>query len=261
MDDDIDDSLSRLYNAIRKNDLSETKRLIQETQDILLQSSLNPIFIACMSGSIDVVKYLLTTPELNIEINQEDKDGNTPLLLICANGRIEVIRYILTSPEIHEHAKINHTNHKGFNALFMAAWQNKIEVMDYLLKSPELNEHIDVLHENFDGIDAMMMACCFGKIQAMEYLLNNYDNFSIYKKDKMGKNALTLVCEHFIPHEKDPMIHHLLMEKHMQIDEATQEILKQKGNDEVLSLIKTRDLYMSLNKNLDEKTSKVRQKI
>lgn len=73
----------------------------------LSKKNLNKAFLnACEYGHFDIIKYLLTSPDINPHPYINANQGQ-PLSLACIYGDIKIIEYLLTSPELKEHANIH----------------------------------------------------------------------------------------------------------------------------------------------------------
>ena len=116
----------------------------------LNKEELNDQFIdACENGQLEVVKYLLTSPELteHADIHTENDLG---FRLACEEGRLEVVKYLLASDELTEHAKIHARNDEGF---IWACRSGHLEVIKYLIIDMNIDKTIQIekyLNENKD---------------------------------------------------------------------------------------------------------------
>lgn len=114
---------------------------------------------ACYWGHLDIVKYLLISTELKVhaDINTEGWGEGTPLGMACYGDNFEIVKYLLTSPELTEHADIHADNDEAlYKALY---YSNNLDIAQFLLTSPELTEHADVhavkeiaLHDIYDNV-------------------------------------------------------------------------------------------------------------
>jgi len=52
-----------------------------------------PLFYACNSGKIDLVEYLV---KHGADINKRNKYGNTPLFNACESGNKDLVEYFVT---------------------------------------------------------------------------------------------------------------------------------------------------------------------
>ena len=64
-----------------------------------------------------------------IDVNQQDKDGETPLYTASRHGHIEVVKVLLT----HSHIDANHQNKYGKSALMHASFSGHVEVIKWLI--------------------------------------------------------------------------------------------------------------------------------
>ena len=108
---------------------------------------------ACLAGDLEVVKYLLTTPETKNRMSLE-KDCGIALIIAAQEGNIELIRYLLTSEELEYHPDINYGNS---SPIIWACMKKQKEVIEYLLFSPELKINADI-NINLDGIFGQLLS-------------------------------------------------------------------------------------------------------
>lgn len=121
---------STIYEVFLAN---ATKENLQAKLDVLLH-------IACDEGDLEMVKYVLTSDEIEKHANIS-LEGNKALINACAKGHLEIVKYLLTSPELKKHANINVQNGK---ALDYACFKGHLEVVKYLTTSEDLKKRIDI---------------------------------------------------------------------------------------------------------------------
>lgn len=99
---------------------------------------------ACLNGNIEVVKHLLTSPDIKNHADISHGD-DIALRYACQEGYLDIVHYLLTSSELKDHADI-HAKHEG--ALKEACFNNHLHIVIYLLTSPDLKEHANVNEKN-----------------------------------------------------------------------------------------------------------------
>jgi ankyrin repeat protein len=95
--------------------------------------------LACLSGRLDIMHYMLTSNELkqNIDIHTGE---DFALRMACKKGYLEVAQYLLESPELKEHADI----HVYKDIAFRQASENgHSDIYKYLLKF-KLEEELEI---------------------------------------------------------------------------------------------------------------------
>jgi hypothetical protein len=129
---------------------------------------------ACRDGEIEKVKYLLTSPELNLHAKAQCHDGDYdlmfPLKSACFKGHLDIVKYLLASPELKEHADI-HFEHD--ESLQIACNSGHLNVVKYLLTSPDLKEHADI--KLAGGGNPLSGACLHGYLDVLDYLLTSVE--------------------------------------------------------------------------------------
>ena len=153
-----------------------------ELYKTLTQEQLNKVFIdSCYEGRLEVVKYLLTSPDLkeHADIHAQDDYG---FRTACVNGHLEVVKYLLTSPELKEHADIHADNDYGFR---LACANGQLEIVKFLIldMSIEKTKHIeDYLNKSQDN-KCVKEAIELFKIRQFNQKLNN----DLEHKEKKNK--------------------------------------------------------------------------
>ena len=138
----------------------------QELNDKLL-------YIINLKGHLDVIKYILTSPDLkeHADINYKNIYGYNALMYACNNGNLEVVKYLLSSSDLKEHADIHDKDNNGTNSLMYACYHGNLELVKYLLNSSELKEHADINYKDNNGWNTLMLACYNGHLDVIEFLL------------------------------------------------------------------------------------------
>ena len=85
-----------------------------------------PLMFAAKMGASDLIRMFL---ELNADINQEDKSGNTALLLASAGGHIAAVRILLNNRAILK------PNKSGLNCLDVAIENQQGDVVMEMIKN------------------------------------------------------------------------------------------------------------------------------
>jgi ankyrin repeat protein len=128
------------------NDLS----LYELYKDLSQEELNNCLMTTCNYGELDKVCYLLTS-SLSLHPNI-DCVGGWPLSYACLNNHLDIVKYLLSSPELKIHADIHISND---HPLYCAITSGNIEVIKYLLSSPDLKDHADI-HAKEDGMFSIL---------------------------------------------------------------------------------------------------------
>jgi ankyrin repeat protein len=92
---------------------------------------------AAEKGHLEIVKFLLSSPELTIHAKINDFD-DAAIIGACANNQLDIVQFLLTSNEIATHANIQAQNNASLRS---ACLYGHIDVLKYLLTSTELKNH------------------------------------------------------------------------------------------------------------------------
>ncbi|KAM6364943.1 LOW QUALITY PROTEIN: photoreceptor ankyrin repeat protein [Pluvialis apricaria] len=88
----------------------------------------NGLMVACYKGFVDIVPLLQKCPYINI--NQQDKDGNTALMMAAQAGHITIVNYLLN---YYPGLKVDQRDPRGLTALMKAAVQGRQDCVAALL--------------------------------------------------------------------------------------------------------------------------------
>jgi ankyrin repeat protein len=131
----------------------------------LSQNKLNKEFIdACENGHLEVVKYLLTSPELKKHVNIH-VFNDYGFRFACVNGHLNIVQYLLTSPDLKNHANIHSQNDLGFQ---WACGKGHIKIVQYLLTSVDLKDHANIHADDDYGFKYV---CSNGQLELIKYFI------------------------------------------------------------------------------------------
>jgi hypothetical protein len=105
---------------------------------------------ACMEKDMELVKYLLTSPDLlkHADINTKSSpEAGLPLRDAFYAKHFEVAKFLLSSPELREHADIHIANDDIFKTAFR---RNSNEVLESLVFDYKI-ERTDAIHMTIDN--------------------------------------------------------------------------------------------------------------
>ena len=118
---------------------------------------------ACITGDIQTVRDIVTSKE--VDINDAEYD-NTPLMSAMDNNQAEVVRYLLTQPELH----LDKRYRDGDTALHGACLFNRdISVIRLFCQDRRCTPCVVNIKDN-DGMTALMAAVYCGSLGIVKEL-------------------------------------------------------------------------------------------
>lgn len=154
--------------ACSKGDLKLIKYLLtspelEQHAEIRCDNS-DCIQLATKYGHLEVLKYLLTSSELKIYPDVHSK--NTSVFRVaCEYGQLDILKYFLFDPSICSKFKLEKYS---YEAIIRGIYYNNLTLVDYILNEPEITKH------NFDYNKGKILeaACECGRLDILKYLVD-----------------------------------------------------------------------------------------
>jgi ankyrin repeat protein len=121
--------------------------------------------VACISGDLDLVKYLLTSKELHqhADIHFEKDEC---VILACRYGQLEILKYLLTSTDLKIHPDVHAQKDAGFE---WACTNGNLDIIKYFLFDPSINKGFNLKQHSYEAIIRGIYA---DQMKVIEYILN-----------------------------------------------------------------------------------------
>ena len=140
---------------------------------------------ASYSGSLDVVKYLMTVPEGRDLIHAFDNVGLGPMHLVCLNGNIKVLEILMENG-----GDVNVKSDNGFTPLVFSVNNGFKSLAKALVENGA-----DINLVTNGGSTAFIHACQSGMYDMVEYMLEK--GADVTQTDSLGRTPLQLaIMEH-----------------------------------------------------------------
>ncbi|XP_074931715.1 LOW QUALITY PROTEIN: photoreceptor ankyrin repeat protein [Phalacrocorax aristotelis] len=122
-----------LYQCCARNDAKLVQERLEHgvTQSEAAELDINgrnALMVACYKGFVDIVPLLQKC--LYINVNQQDKDGNTALMMAAQAGHINIVNYLLN---YYPALEVDKRDPRGLTALMKAAMQGRQDCVAALL--------------------------------------------------------------------------------------------------------------------------------
>ena len=116
---------------------TDTKEQFQKMNQIQLNSQL---INACSYGQIDIVKYLLTSPDLKQHADIHARNDSA-LSCACNKGHLDLVIYLLTSSYLKEHANI----YAQYDNAFIGTVENgHLDIIHYFIFDYQIEKTKDI---------------------------------------------------------------------------------------------------------------------
>lgn len=120
-------------------------------------------FEACKYGEFDIVKHLLTSPELK---NCREGYG---FRVACENEHLDIVKFLLTYPDFKNDVDIHAAKKEDF---LIACESGNLDVVKYMLTYPEFKEHSDI-HSQEDSPFIFASKC--GHLKIIRFFIFDMD--------------------------------------------------------------------------------------
>ncbi|VDI75034.1 Hypothetical predicted protein [Mytilus galloprovincialis] len=182
---DLDCVLGRtgLHYAVIGNNIKAVKLLIKEKININKQdkNGQTAIYHAFRCNKLEMVKELLKSREC--DINLHDNTGTSMLHIACGNNDISMVRTLLR----REKCAINAQDKQGRTPLHVALSSKYIDIVTLLVKTTDLNT------EDSQGQTPLHIACETQRIESVKLILKSGCDVNV--QDNSGKTALHIAAE------------------------------------------------------------------
>jgi ankyrin repeat protein len=195
---------------------------------------------SCEQGNLELIKYLLTSDDLEQNALITYFEG-AALLRAVGYNQLEVVRYLLNHTDLvkdEEEFKIYLKN------AFLAACMNgHLDIVKYLATSTELKENADI---HADSELPFIIASSHANLNIVEYLL-----FSKELKDNVDIHAQNdKIIKMVISYNRKETIDYLIFDLNIPKSEHIVEFLKSKPNKYVENMFNMRELNKGLKADL-----------
>ena len=151
----------------RRADKNSTTQHLHNT----IVHGMKPIFIACVKGHRDIVRYLI---ESGVSVNTKDEFRQTPLYFASFSGHLEIVKDL-----IDYHADVNSANSIMETPLYIACCNGFLDVVKYLVRK----------RANYNARNKYLVSCLHvasmnNHTDIIEYLVHIGANIS--DRDIMG---------------------------------------------------------------------------
>lgn len=185
----FDTKRDKVIEVIKKNDISKFQELLNSEIDINFTFNLffpkeigiSILQYAILSNKIDIIKFLLNFPGLNINYKDQENEA-TALHYACFSKNPEIVKLLLSSNDIDVNAMTKYQT----TALHVACINNRIEICKILLNHPK----IKLNYKTKDGFTPLLIACKkYPKSQIINILLS-HDKIDTNIKNNSGKGFI-----------------------------------------------------------------------
>ncbi|KAI9577582.1 protein fem-1 homolog CG6966 [Glossina fuscipes] len=163
------------YNAARDNNLPRLKSVLsgRSSSEVstLISWKINgatPLVMACRNGHLEIVDYLLTKCNADVEkVGSVSFDGEPiedapPLWCAAAAGHLSIVKML-----VRHGANVNSTTRTNSTPLRAACFDGHFEIVKYLIR-----HGADFEVANRHGHTCLMIACYKGHFKIAQYLLS-----------------------------------------------------------------------------------------
>ena len=170
----------------KTNDIRTLKRLFKY-HDVkvneLCYDGWYPLHIACISGLIDTVYFLLIEVDADPSI-KSTVDNATPLHMACWSNHLDIVELLVENAGVD----IEQRSKEGYTALHYAAWSGSTTIVKYLL-----DKKADLGARTNDDYTPLLLAARTGKYEIVKHLVE-FTQVDIDETDSFGCSSLHHAC-------------------------------------------------------------------
>ncbi|KAK8853002.1 hypothetical protein M9Y10_018000 [Tritrichomonas musculus] len=176
-------------------------------------SKFTALHLAAQNDNIEIVKLLLSTPNVDVNVQSEDiiddgkiQKGFTALHFAALNNNIEIAKLLLSTPNIDVNIQTSadgyffeRNTYFTYTALHLAVQYDNIEIVKLLLSNSNIDVNIQISHDRnmrYEGYTALHIAARNNDIEIVELLLSNpHIDVNILDFRRMKAFDVTYDCE------------------------------------------------------------------
>ncbi|RIA83449.1 Glycosyltransferase Family 2 protein [Glomus cerebriforme] len=194
-----------IFNAVLQNNVGLVRSILNQTQfnpnNLRNKDGKTPLMVAACENCPDVVKYLVTLPNVNIDL--QDIEGESALYQAASMGQVEVVDIL-----IYANANVESYNNENITPLIIAAYHGHADVCRVLID----HGHANINFQDKSHKTALSLTCYEGHIEVAKILLVRGANVDI--TDQYGWTALMFaafnghaeVCQLLLEYNSDSLI-------------------------------------------------------
>lgn len=205
------------------------------------QKDLDKEFVeACKYGNLEIVKYLLTSPELKKHANLYASD-DSGFKNACHNGHLDIIEYIITSDELKDYPNSRFKNKFTFSDSYVGAIGDfdTFKLLNELLRLS--GEDACILNEV-----VIKYAAQRGHSEVVKYMLNYLELDSHPKRNEIKEFSFFWASrKNFLD-----IANFLIFDMNIEKSEDIEEFLKEEPNKQVEHMFELRKLNGKLREEL-----------
>ena len=176
------DGYTPLHRAIEYGCVSVAKYLNSQPnslcETLTKDKSTTPLLDA--AGELGDLSLVQSLVKRGVDVNVEDKYGNTPLYMACIYNHLPVVEYLTAQPNCN----INSNNER--HPLIAATDKEHLEIVKHLIESSGCDINV---REKGTGSTPLHKACYNGSLSIVEYLISK-PQCKIEAKDNKGNKPL-----------------------------------------------------------------------
>lgn len=164
----------RFIGAIKSNKSNDVKSFYKDSVDINRldsQTGHTPLILTIRAKNHEILKYLLSLEDIDVEKRDSDKYEFTPLLHACQLKDLEAMKIL-----IENGASVNASSRGkniGNTPLMVCSWKYPfIEGIKLLME----NDSLSYNQQDFNGFTALHKACFWNHYEVIKLIINRVDN-------------------------------------------------------------------------------------
>lgn len=142
-----------------------------------------PLSVACQRGHLEVVRFLLGSPDLKPDVNRR---GETPFGIACQGGHVEIIKLLMAD----ERVDVNYEDGDKWTPFMYACRDGLVELVKLLLTE----RRIEADHQGNNFETGLSLASQDGHVEIVKILLAT-DRIHVNQVTDLNQSPFHLACQ------------------------------------------------------------------